>query len=156
MMNWKGVQKMSKFKVGDRVVSDYDSKTRGKVGTVVGSYSVTTAMVEFDEDIDGHTCEGKAKDGYGWNINDDNLELVGKSKRKETPDDMVRYMVYGTGCNNKSDLVRTEKELKEKLNEKVKTSSWSGRIIGYKLVPLYEAQLTTKLKLFKTATKKKL
>lgn len=50
------------FKVGDRV------RHEKGVGTIVfndGSTEMNFA-VEFDEYMEGHTCEGKAKRGHGW------------------------------------------------------------------------------------------
>jgi len=74
------------------------------------------------------------------------FELVTKGKAvKVAPETHERFMAYGTGCDNKSNLFRTEKELKEKLNIYAHNSSWSGDIIGYKLVPLYIAEKTVKL-----------
>lgn len=64
-------------------------------------------------------------------------------------DDLVRYMVYGTGCDNKSNILKTEDKLKEVLKMIVYDKAWTGRLIGYKLIPIYEAELTTKLKVFK-------
>jgi hypothetical protein len=81
-------------------------------------------------------------------------DILGK-EQKEKPDDLVRYMTFGTGCNNKGNLLYSEKELKEELRKKVKDRNWTGRIVGYKLTPLYEAELTTKLKTFKVKKKKK-
>jgi len=82
-------------------------------------------------------------------------DILGGKAPKVKPDDLVKYMAYGTGCNNRSKIVETDKELKELLDRKVKDSDWSGRIIGYKLVPLYEAELQTKFKVFKTTAIKK-
>ena len=64
-------------------------------------------------------------------------ELLGG---KITPENYERFMAYENGCDNKSELVRTEKELKELLSKYARNSSWTGKIIGYKLVPLYEAE----------------
>ena len=74
----------------------------------------------------------------------DNLELVKKGKFK--PEDLTRFMAFGTGCNNFGSLRTTEKELKEDLKRHVVDGSWTGRIIGYKLTPILEAEQTTRLK----------
>ncbi len=83
----------------------------------------------------------------------DILKLAKDDKSK--PDDLVRYMAYGIGCDNKSEFMTTEKELKKKLNEVIRDSNWTGRIIGYKLIPILEAQQKTTFKVFKTTKIKK-
>lgn len=88
----------------------------------------------------------------------DRFELVKSNNKTEAVDDHVRFMVYGTQCDNKSELYRSEKNMKSYLKECSKDRSWTGKIIGYKMVPLYEAQETTQLKsmsIKKTSVKKK-
>lgn len=143
------------FKVGDtvRILKHANGRASRHIGelAVIKSFneSFTLANVEVESNKDiilAYT--GDERESV-------EIELVKKSNKKEKPDDMVRYIVYGTGCNNKGRIVRTEKELKEELNKHVKDNSWTGKIIGYKLVPLYEAELTTKFKFFKKTTLKK-
>jgi len=88
-----------------------------------------------------------------WTFSDD--MLVSGKKTKLIVDDLVRYMVYGTGCDNKTDFIKSEKELKAKLVECSKDSSWSGRVIGYKLTPLFEAIEKTSIKSFKLVKNKR-
>ena len=64
-------------------------------------------------------------------------------------DDLVRYMVYGTGCDNKSHIVENEEEMKNMLKIASKDDCWTGKIIGYELIPLYEAKEVTTLNPFK-------
>ena len=64
-------------------------------------------------------------------------------------DDLVRYMVYGMGCDKNSMLVENEEELKRLLKLASKDIEWTGKILGYKLVPLYQAEEVTTLNLFK-------
>ena len=64
-------------------------------------------------------------------------------------DDLVRYMVYGTGCDNKSEIVENEDELKNLLKKASKMDSWTGKILGYQLVPIYQAEEVTTLNVFK-------
>jgi hypothetical protein len=67
-----------KFKVGDRVRAIKGcsgSNILGKIGTVL-KVSNCDVAVEFDEYIYGHTCGGKAKQGYGWWCKTDILEPV--------------------------------------------------------------------------------
>lgn len=80
-----------------------------------------------------------------------NLELVKSkvgrpAKPKPKPEDLTRYMAYGQGCDNKSGMYSTEKELRQEAKRLRSDSSWSGRIIGYKLVPLFEVESKTVLK----------
>ena len=49
-------------------------------------------------------------------------------------------MSYGTGCDNKGNIVSDEKTLKEDMKNKSEDSSWTGEIIGYKLTPLYKIE----------------
>lgn len=71
------------FQVGSRVrVKDgmafTNKKTVGIEGTVVGYYmdNPNIINVEWDLDVHGHNCEGKAKYGHGWNYPVGSLELV--------------------------------------------------------------------------------
>ena len=71
---------MSEVKVGDRVRAirdDRDRRLEGKIGTVVevGGFYVG---VDFDSEIDGHTCGGLARMGHGWYLPDYYLEYVGR------------------------------------------------------------------------------
>ena len=70
-----------------------------------------------------------------WTFSACNLELA--KGYKET---LVRYMVYGMNCDNKSQLFLTEKELRTDIKECSQKSDWRGRVIGYKLTPLFEAE----------------
>ena len=66
---------MSKFKVGDRVVcvSSYSSKSVGGItGTVIRNLDGQIG-IEFDMHIDGHSCSGLGKNGYCWNVNEDDV-----------------------------------------------------------------------------------
>jgi len=157
---------MRKFKVGDRVkvineAKEPDRHLIGMVGIITGSKegSYDTCYVDFGK---------KIKQGYNkvnettHNFYEGELELTKdkmSNKVKIKPEDLTRYMVYGQGCDNKGKLLETEKELKEDLTKKVHDGSWTGRIIGYKLVPLHEAEKSVKLKtikpLKKTSKKKK-
>jgi len=117
---------------------------------------------------DGVIGGGEHIDNYGngWRVYKKNcgewcsagyegkLIILGKQP-KEKPDDMIRYMVYGFGCNNKSNLLMTEDELKEELKKYSKDTAWEGRVIGYKMIPLFEAQEKTYLKSFKIVKRKK-
>lgn len=70
-----------KFKVGDRVkvkndIFTLNRRTVGKCGTVKELLTDNCCSVEFDEFVDGHDCNGFAKEGHGWNHAEDALDLV--------------------------------------------------------------------------------
>lgn len=73
----------SKFKIGDRVKAieavDGNLATLGKVGTVAIVSGMQIGVI-FDEDVKGHSLDGKAKQGYGYNCNrgGESLELLNK------------------------------------------------------------------------------
>ena len=63
------------FKVGDRFVGINDSyrigdnrdiSIKGLKGKIVGEDTDGWVGVEFEKDIEGHDCDGNAKDGHGW------------------------------------------------------------------------------------------
>lgn len=130
---------MSEFKVGDRVQVSVDNgfnpESNGRIGILLeDDNSYNPYLIKFEDDYEGWV----------------RTILKCNQKDKSKPDNLTRYMVYGTGCDNISNLMLTEPELKTELKKRAKDSEWTGRIIGYELVPLYEAELTTKLKVFKT------
>lgn len=82
---------MNKFKVGDRVISESDPEN---IGTIIGytfERSPIIVSVEHDSPMGGHTCNGRCKEGYGWNYKESELDL----KVVETPKKIVNKMVSG-------------------------------------------------------------
>lgn len=73
-----------KFQIGDRVkVIGESDLLYFKTGTIVWLFDEVWSDergylygVEFDLLVGGHTCHGHARNGYGWNIREDNLELL--------------------------------------------------------------------------------
>lgn len=70
-----------KFKVGDRVkvkknTVTINKNTVGECGTVKKLLMNNYFAVEFDKFVDGHDCDGFAKEGHGWNCVEDALDLV--------------------------------------------------------------------------------
>lgn len=131
-----GIKMKEKFKIGDKIIVSIDNThnedNNGNKGTI--------------EDMDGSDIPYLIMfDDVEYGVWIEKVELLKGCK----PDNMKRFMVYGTSCDNKSNLLKTEKELKEKLKKCVNDDDWTGRIIGYKLTPIYEAELTTRLKVFK-------
>lgn len=70
-----------KFKIGDRVRCINNgmlhNNIAGKFGTIVRVLWHDTYSVEFDENIGGHTCNGAAKEGHGWNCDCEMLTRAG-------------------------------------------------------------------------------
>lgn len=72
----------TKFKVGDRVKCIKNIWSR----PILNEYSTVcrivedSAGIEFDKYIDGHSCHGHCKEGYGWNLHFDEIELAVKFK----------------------------------------------------------------------------
>ena len=123
----------------------------GSVSGKLTEGKIYEAMDNFDED---ESCVIVTQDeGSEYRLHKNRFKVLTKGRKakkvKEVVDTMERYMVYGTGCNNKSEFYTTEKDMKEKLKKCVNESSWTGRIIGYKLTPLYEGEIKTIVKTFK-------
>lgn len=71
-----------KFKKGDRVIVQYSGAAYilkrdivGKVGTVL-DYDDGILGIEFDENINGHNCFNKGKDGHCWWVSKDFCESL--------------------------------------------------------------------------------
>ena len=130
---------MSKFRVGDKIERTKESHSNMRKGDIGTIKWINNDEVEFEEYSNTHSL---LIGGF---------KLVSKGKNiKKKYDDFIRFMVYGTGCDNKSELFFTERAMKSELKEIVHDNDWTGQVIGYKLVPLYEAEKTVKLKVFKT------
>lgn len=56
----------TKFKVGDRVLTKKLWNNRDIKGTIIAFANNNEYAIEFDEDIDGHSAQGKGKDGHCW------------------------------------------------------------------------------------------
>lgn len=80
-------EKTALFKVGDRVKyvskEPYDGKSSiiGELGTVVYTEDIDNKYekrvgVEFDKNINGHTCVGCGKNGHCWHVPVDRVEKV--------------------------------------------------------------------------------
>lgn len=72
-----------KFKVGDRVIGigTFDCTViDGLYGTVLGDKSPHgNYPIEFDENIGGHSCEGRCKGGHGWYVPHNHLKLANEN-----------------------------------------------------------------------------
>lgn len=75
---------------GDRVslrvqgsdVGNEDYMWRGMTGTVLDEVSDDGAVyVEWDEDVGGNDCDGRCKEGCGWQVDVDDIELLSEKFR---------------------------------------------------------------------------
>ena len=125
---------MEKFKIGDGIVviNPDDNLKKGKIYTVM----------ELDREGDPGIVDELGKMDYHY-TNEFKLAL---RRGKPVKEDLTRYMVYGSGCDNKSDLYMTEKEMTKEAKNVIRDDEWRGEIIGYKLVPIFKVELTAKLK----------
>lgn len=147
------------FRIGDivKVIDEENSEDEHLIGMIGKVSDLNTKEgnyhVDFGKKIKQHYCR----------INDTThaffvreLEFVKKGKYKALkPDNMIRYLAYGVGCNNKSDFLKTPKELKNEMKKVTKDSDWTGRIIGYKLTPIFESKSEIKVSKFKLEGGKK-
>lgn len=91
--------------VGDTVIVDHleeistyneDILLNGKRATIVGFVdNGNYAQLEFKENVDGHSCNGLAKYGYGWNIRVSRLSFAEKNKVRNSfylEDGLVFYI----------------------------------------------------------------
>ena len=73
------------FKIGDRVRVNGDRfrpDVIGEIGTVRKiNESGKSVGVEFDKNINGNSLSGNCEDGYGWNVDIENLELIEESPK---------------------------------------------------------------------------
>ena len=143
---------MNKFEIGDtvKVIEEKrDEQLIGMIGKISGYSNSNNPEVDFGIKI--YQLFNKINDTT-HTFYESELVLEKKNKNiKEKPDTHVRYMTYGTDCENKGTIVKTEKELKEKMKEV--NNDWNGRIIGYKLTPILEAKTNTRISSFKKSKK---
>ena len=144
-----------KFKVGDKVKIIYEQNEEdrhliGMIGKIVSCRTYDLYNVDFGEII---KQENNVINNTTHTFRYSELELVNNGKMKS--EEETRYMVYGTGCDNKSELVETEKKCKELAKNYLGSSDWTGRIIGYKLTPIFEAEKKLFFKTIKPIKTKK-
>lgn len=71
-----------KFHVGDRVVLLVDHPDNnnhlvaGCTGTVCKVFTSypDTFGVDWDDDVDGHSCDGTSAPGHGWNVDAEDID----------------------------------------------------------------------------------
>lgn len=126
---------MTTFSIGD-VVECIDNMYDRilKVGNTYEVYDVFNGNLKI-----------KCNDEFSIH-NKNRFKKVRNRKKSEYP---IRYMVYGTGCNNKSHLYLNERIMSNRAREVIGEVGWTGDIIGYKLVPIFKVENKTILKKFK-------
>ena len=86
------------FKIGDRVRCLVDNPDNnddihvGSTGTVV-LLDGDIIGVEWDEYVVGHSCNGEAEFGYGWNVCKHEIELDDDGIQYEFNDDEFRRLI---------------------------------------------------------------
>lgn len=74
---------MFKFNIGDRVKADINNPS-GNMKIRVGDHGTVRDIsdtgsiigVEWDNDVDGHTCRGACEHGHGWQMYYNEISLV--------------------------------------------------------------------------------
>ena len=90
-----------KFKVGDRIQClSKDTRRYLKTGTVVVP-GIVNAGVEFDEYVNGHSLEGRCKDGHGWYVEHHNLDII-LSTKPEPKEESKPVTTYHLGDHVKA------------------------------------------------------
>lgn len=91
---------MGKFRIGDKVIvaAHKDEMECPYVMGIKDPFNLTGIIcsihftygdgstsygIEFEENIGGHNCNGKCKDGYGQNINEKYLKLYDEKKSED-------------------------------------------------------------------------
>jgi hypothetical protein len=103
----------TKFKVGDRVeyIGDMDRIKMGYKGTIVHFWNTendTVLDIEWDKNVNGHGCEGKARAGHGWNVYASCVKLA-------VPD-----ITLSTADAKYADVIRKTKELTKRFEDRKK------------------------------------
>ena len=96
----------SKFKVGDRVScieAHWGTLQVGDLGTVIIVRDYDFGIdygIEFDNEVKGHDCEGKGKDGHCWWMNEYEIELAKDEPKPEPTPITVNITVnlYENAC----------------------------------------------------------
>ena len=86
------------FEIGDMVRSivNYPDNNQniviGSKGTIVNiDYNII--YVEWDDDVGGHTCDGRATDGHGWNVEQSQIELEDDGIQYEFNEEEFRLLI---------------------------------------------------------------
>lgn len=87
---------MSELKIGDRVEVTCKeingNPLLGEVGTIINISERGIMSIEFDNDIDGHSCGGNGKYGYCWYVNKEHLKKVEETE-EETKTEILEQKI---------------------------------------------------------------
>jgi hypothetical protein len=152
------------FKKGDRVkiidrgecYTTYDTWAKRYGATNWdGDYKINNGDIckvvkvgkHLDHDTDLMLIEEEAtKQQYIFSNDGYACKLIQTKENKMKEFKKPKFMVYGTGCNNTSELFDTKKEAVEYSKEAVHDGGWTGDILIYELKPLNIVEKTVKLK----------
>jgi hypothetical protein len=130
---------MPKFKIGDKVkvINDEDC-WYAKLNDIL-----TIESWDQDEDDPYYSFEETTD-----NLYESHLELLRKPSKEKQMKDLKKskFMVYGTGCDNKTDWYDTKKEAQEKAQELAYDSSWTGDLLICEIKPLGLVEKAIKIK----------
>lgn len=91
------------FQIGDRVVLNTDHPDRnryllaGHTGTICDQDGDGRPGVRWDVFSGGHDCSGHCEDGYGWYVNETQMEMMPAEEEDnvEIEDDAFSHIIYG-------------------------------------------------------------
>lgn len=139
---------MSKYTIGDKVKVS-SRLTRREYNSSCNNPESYYMVCRRQQELSGEILTIKNIDHEGdYLVVENEFQWTDEmlvSVNDKNEDDFVRYMVYGTGCDNNSQLVENEEEMKKLLKIASKDRNWTGKILGYKLVPLCHAEEVTTL-----------
>jgi hypothetical protein len=109
---------MTHINIGDRVeyLGNTNKIKKGYKGIVVGLYGndeETVLNVDWDNYTDGHSCEGLARQGHGWNVYARHVKLL-KSSVELNPAD-AKY----------AHIIRKSKQLNERFVNRKKGTEYA-------------------------------
>lgn len=118
----------SRFKLGDTVKAihavDNNVHIVNKIGTIIDIYGTDTYGVEFDEDIDGHSCSNKGKFGYCW--------YCGEADLVEAHEEKIVITITGKTTTAKLyDGKKFVKEAKAKCSPEDEFNIVTGAVIAF-------------------------
>lgn len=94
------------LEIGDRVrlIKNFPGNIQdlyaGDEGTIVdlrNDWGFPWASIRFDRYVDGHDCGGKCEDGYGWNIDVNDVEKIEYDEPEIcTEEELMSFISGGT------------------------------------------------------------
>lgn len=96
-----------KYKLGDRVTAIDDfmgKKLKGEKGRIIEVMGFGVS-VEFDNNIEGHSCGGRGKEGHCWSVSYKTIEI-------DKPQDMKKIVIITNGKETLARLYDGKKVIK--------------------------------------------